>query len=181
MNWLTWTLLWKDSLLLFIFSLQLSPLSSLLQPVSMISKISLFQRNISVYRQIIWHGGSSSTYGFIWRCTWTMTSENRILHSIAIHYSCTLFIYLVLSEGDPSWYFILHTRTPFQWRLEHKPQLARDLSIQCLIWLCAIFSFKTAYLKGLYLLLWCHQKPHLRIWHCSLELIQMFSAKLLFM
>lgn len=93
----------------------------------MISKISLFQRIVSVCCQIIWHGGSSSTYGFIWRCTWTMTSENRILHSIAIHYSCTLFIYLVLSEGDPSWYFILHTRTLFQWRLEHKPQLARDL------------------------------------------------------
>lgn len=68
----------------------------------------------------------------------------------------------------------------FQWRLEDKPQLARDLSIQCLIWLCAISSFKTTCLKGLYLLLWCHQKLHLRIWHYSLELIQMFSFKLLF-
>lgn len=107
-------------------------------------------------------------------------SKNRVLHTIAILYRCTLFISLVLNEGDPSWYFILHTRTRFQWRLEDKPQLARDLSIQCLIWLCAISSFKTTYLKGLYLLLWCHQKPHLRIWHYSLELIQMFSFKLLF-
>lgn len=178
MNWLTWTLLWKDSLLLFIFSLQLSPLSSLLQPVSMISKISLFQRNISVYRQIIWHGGSSSTYRFLGRRTWTMTPTNRVLHSLAIHSRCTLFIYLVIR---PFMVFYSSHQNTFQWRLEHKPQLARDLSIQCLIWLCAIFSFKTAYLKGLYLLLWCHQKPHLRIWHCSLELIQMFSAKLLFM
>ena len=38
-------------------------------------------------------------------------SKNRVLHTIAILYRCTLFISLVLNEGDPSWYFILHTRT----------------------------------------------------------------------